>query len=135
MHWVIIVCRASLLLDQFRKKSQLFSHNKLLVLHGDDFRFTTISAWHKHVDNLRRLFDYMNKDASMHVRIRFAIPGEYLEAAKASVVAPTLTGDFFTYNDRGEQYWSGFFTSRPFLKAAIRRLQHYLRCDISLIHH
>ncbi|ELT97980.1 hypothetical protein CAPTEDRAFT_227115 [Capitella teleta] len=119
--------KATALLDQYRKKSQLFTHNKLLVLHGDDFRFNSASAWDKHLGNLRRLFKYMNSQDDMYVKVKFATPGEYLQAAKFASSPPKLNGDFFTYNDRGEQYWSGYFSSRPFLKSAIRRLSHYLR--------
>ena len=48
-------------------------------------------------------------------------------AKGGEVVFPSLSGDFFTYNDRDDQYWSGYFTSRPFLKWAVRRLQARLR--------
>ena len=40
---------------------------------------------------------------------------------------PTLTGDFFPYTDEREEYWTGYFTTRPFDKLAGRELEHFIR--------
>ena len=64
--------------------------------------------------------------------MKFSTLGEYFQAVDVSSRAkslsyPSLGGDFFTYTDRGQQYWSGMFTTRPALKYMIRHLQARLR--------
>lgn len=42
-------------------------------------------------------------------------------------VLPQYQGDFFTYCDEGQDYWSGYFTTRPFMKGLTRYTQAILR--------
>ena len=126
--------RALLLLNQYRKKSQLYDHNIVLAPLGDDFRYETMAEAEAQYTNYRKLMDYINKMPGQEVQISFGTLSEYFEAVaeynknvrSPNKATPILKGAFFTYADKDEDYWSGYFTSRVFDKALDRRLESTL---------
>ncbi|CAI0455731.1 unnamed protein product [Linum tenue] len=142
--------RATLLLDQYRKKSVLYRTNTLLIPLGDDFRYISNEEAEAQFRNYQMLFDHINSSPSLNAeakfgtledyfqtlreesdRINYSLPGEVGSSQVGGF--PSLSGDFFTYADREKDYWSGYYVSRPFFKAVDRVLEQTLRATEMMV--
>lgn len=122
--------RADLIVDQWKKKATLYKTRTVLIPLGDDFRYSQNTEWEAQRKNFDKLFEFINNEPSLFVEAKFGTLQEYFDAVRAEkqlTEFPSLSGDFFTYADRDEHYWSGYFTSRPYHKRLDRILLNYLR--------
>lgn len=125
-----VAAKADLVVDQWKKKAELYNTKSLLIPLGDDFRYTQSTEWEVQRINFEKLFDYINGESNLNVEAKFGTLSEYFESVKKDQSLrefPTLNGDFFTYADRDDHYWSGYFTSRPYHKRLDRVLLNYIR--------
>lgn len=120
-----VEAKADVLLEQYAKTGSLTTHNVVLTLVGDDFRYNYEIEWDQQYSNYQSLFNFVNsnKDRYNQTEISFGTLTDYFDAIRKRVHDfPTLKGDFFPYADIFSEgrpaYWTGYFTSRPFYKVS-----------------
>ena len=114
----------------------MFRHNVVLIPLGDDFRYDRPVEWDQQYKNYMTLFSYINKQKDWNVQARFGVLQDYFDEVKSRVEQnpllrekgfPSLQGDFFPYTDQNNEYWAGYFTTRPFDKNLGREVEVHLR--------
>ncbi|XP_030376251.1 alpha-mannosidase 2 isoform X2 [Scaptodrosophila lebanonensis] len=124
-----VAARSAMIVDQWKKKAELYRTNALLVPLGDDFRYKQSTEWDVQRINYEKLFEHINSESHFNVEAKFGTLQEYFDEVHREPTQkfPSLSGDFFTYADRVDHYWSGYYTSRPYHKRMDRVLMHYVR--------
>ncbi|GMT33075.1 hypothetical protein PFISCL1PPCAC_24372, partial [Pristionchus fissidentatus] len=122
--------KSKLLIDQLRQMASMYEAPVMLMMHGDDFRFDNAEEWPQQHDNFLPLFAEINKGDQ--VEISFGTFSDYFNAmegwyAKENVQPPAITGDFFPYMCALGDYWTGYYTTRPFYKKQSRQAHHLIR--------
>lgn len=121
------------LYKQFRQKSYFYKFNTILVPIGDDFRFDKELEWDQHYGNFSILMKYMNGRKDWNIKVKWGTLKDYFQLTKQEQLEktyagkdtdfPLLSGDFFPYSDRNNDYWTGYYSTRPFDKRFQREVQ------------
>ena len=129
--------QAQFLFEQYKLKSSLFKYKTILVPIGDDFRYDKATEWDLHYNNYKRLMKYINSRKDWNMNVKFGTLKDYFDLIKKEEHAlsrvspenkfPVLSGDFFPYSDMDSEYWTGYYSTRPFGKQLSRDLESSLR--------
>lgn len=95
-------------------------------LMGGDFTHSDAHMWFSNMD---KLIHYVNRDG--RINTFYSTPSRYVHAKRSTpgIRFALKTDDFLPhdsqlvadYEEGGHQFWTGFYTSRPTLKAQIRQ--------------
>ncbi|XP_075234989.1 alpha-mannosidase 2-like, partial [Lycorma delicatula] len=126
-----------IILSEYGRSASLFKHNVVMVPLGDDFRYADDYDWDEQFGNYKALIDYLSSDNSNYynAEIKFGTPIDYFNEIKKRLhfekkKLPVLEGDFFPYSDMGPsgyEYWTGYYTTRPYWKSICRKVEANLR--------
>ena len=105
-------------------------HKNIMFLFGDDFKYTNDFLF-RNIDNLKNQFDSKQSDAKRYfgtsekVNFFYSTPEKYFQYMKEELEKNGKNLETLTHKDfyplRTDCYWTGYFTSRPYLKGYIRK--------------
>lgn len=97
---------------------------------GCDFTYTNAKMNFESMDSLIK---YIRNNYASNTTIMYSTPSDYIKAISAvNITWPTRYADMFPYADMPEDYWTGYFTSRPNYKKYARDLQANLHASHKL---
>lgn len=105
-------------------------HKNLLFLFGDDFKYTNDFLF-RNIDNLKDQFNSRQNEAKrifgINEKINFfySTPEKYFKYMREELENSKQNLETFTHKDfyplRTDCFWTGYFTSKPYLKGYIRK--------------
>lgn len=123
----------------------LYRTPNVMIPYGNDFAYENANIM---INNSQKLFDYINLNKKWKISVKFGTLSDYFNAIlnitsnyeikKVSIqnnnsFFPIITGDFLHYADKDEDYWTGYYTSRPFFKGLLRKTESILR-TVEILH-
>lgn len=105
------------------KMKDAFRTNQLFIPIGCKFCFQNA---HQTYASLDKLINYLNSHYSQ-LHAFYSTPGHYYQATNPLYTQiPTNLADFEPFSDTYHSYWSGFYTSRPMFKRALKHFSNLI---------
>lgn len=124
--------KSELLLEQYSKTGTITPHNVIIAPLGGPYRYEFQPEFDYQYNNYQKIADFVNANQGIYkATIEFGTPKDYFDTIlKKHKKYPSIKGDFLNYADidsGSPAYWTGYYTSRPFFKIMLRRLESTLR--------
>lgn len=124
--------KSELLLEQYSKTGTITPHNVIIAPLGGPYRYEFQSEFDYQYNNYQKIADFVNANRGIYkATIEFGTPKDYFSSIlKKYKKIPSVKGDFLNFADVSSgspAYWTGYYTSRPFFKIMLRRLESTLR--------
>jgi lysosomal alpha-mannosidase len=120
--------RLSEIYKNISNRRDAYDSNEVMFLYGDDFTFNNNAGF----INMDTLIKVVSEDSNYKNKMKFvySTPSKYFNSIRQKkniLEYPSYENkDFFPYADGLNEYWTGYFTSRPYLKGIIRDSGKYL---------
>ena len=70
---------------------------------------------------MEALIEYINEHNTVNMKLVQSTPAAYVDALKAEKITwPVQYNDMFPYSDGNNEFWSGYYTSRPGTKKQVK---------------
>lgn len=118
---------ANQFVKEMKMMSDSFRHKHIMVMYGCDFTFNKRGVNYENVESVMDFINYW-KILGYKTNVKYSTPSKYFEEIFENVENwPSYENeDFFPYADSGDSIWTGYFTSRPYLKGMVREAGNYL---------
>ena len=113
--------------------SSTYNHNQVLFTYGCDFSYRNRTFNFKNIEKIMNYFEKSGQFSDM--RLIYSTPSTYFKVIKELQTDWSVyeNQDFFPYAENPFSYWTGYFSSRPYLKGMVRDAGNFLLSASNLL--
>jgi len=102
----------------------------MVIPFGCDFAYQNAKA---DLDSTVKLIEYFNLHNTANIKLQLSTPDDYISAVKAEKIKwPTRYEDEMPYSEESDDYWTGYFSSRPTFKKEIKDASSFLHGEYEM---
>ncbi|XP_052785223.1 alpha-mannosidase 2x-like isoform X2 [Mya arenaria] len=121
----------------YRFTSRIYQYKTLVMFLGEDASYDNRNAFKDVHENFGKLINYINGKPEWKMNVRFGTIRDYFEKVRRNEKEmktvrsenqfPVISGDFFPYSDYEHDVWTGYFTTRIWMKRFTREIEPVIR--------